>query len=436
MSLIARDSMTPLNDPQHQQQHQQQQSFISNTNTNIPEKKMINSMTQSSSVMDMPSPPLSPYTRNNYDDNDTIPALLFPRASKPLTSDLRYLELNSSTIVPVLSNQSKSPIHSATSVSPEPFSQNNNYNDDDNNNNDNNNDNDNDNVSQASSPINDEIESNHELQSLNTSSILHIDPYKSLNKPGFKKNQLNFLSQYQFKNFNSFNSYSSTYSYFNNINSINNNNNNSLTLKRQRQIRHNFDSLKNQIDNSNSDSELERPRTRRIVRQNNFDLEIDENKNYDSSSISRPSTPIKKKANISNPTTPKRQRTCTPVIYNYDYKKIEDFCPPFDTLPNNNKCLKTDWKGQSMDLSNDPLVNELHPAEVVLASILRLPCAVYLDSKRRIFQEKVKRMRYNLPFRRTDAQKSCKIDVNKASRLFASFEKVGWFNESHFQKYL
>lgn len=37
---------------------------------------------------------------------------------------------------------------------------------------------------------------------------------------------------------------------------------------------------------------------------------------------------------------------------------------------------------------------------------------------------------------RTDAQKACRIDVNKASRLFAAFEKVGWLQDKHFEKYL
>lgn len=411
MSLITRDAMTPTNESQANSTRFLENTSLKNKNSN-------------STLTDMPSPPLSPYTRNNYDDNDTIPALLFPRASKPLTSDLRYLELISSNSIPnsnsnsnskTVSINSKSSSDNTKTVKPLSVSNSNTI------------------SIEKSTKDNKNDNNNNNITNLNENSILHIDPYKYLNKKGYKKCQLDFLSQYQFKNLSSFNS--NSYIYSNNIN--NNNHNHNLINKRQRStIRHSYDSLKSN-DNSNSDSELERPRTRRIVRQNNLELEIDENSNYDSSSISRPSTPIKRKSNNnSSLSTPKRQRNSTPIVYNYDYKKIEDFCPSLDTLPSNNKCLKTDWKGQSMDLSNDPLIHELHPAEVVLASILRLPCAVYLDSKRRIFQEKVKRMKYNLPFRRTDAQKSCKIDVNKASRLFAAFEKVGWFNESHFQKYL
>ncbi|CAN3365490.1 hypothetical protein DICA4_E25730 [Diutina catenulata] len=117
---------------------------------------------------------------------------------------------------------------------------------------------------------------------------------------------------------------------------------------------------------------------------------------------------------------------------------IPDYSPDaFATLPaNNTKCLKIEWKGQPMDLSGDPDAAKIHPAEVVLASILRLPVFVYLDSKRRLFFEKVQRAKQGKQFRRTDAQKACRIDVNKASRLFAAFEKVGWLKDEHFTAHL
>ncbi|KAF8004332.1 hypothetical protein HF325_001780 [Metschnikowia pulcherrima] len=119
-------------------------------------------------------------------------------------------------------------------------------------------------------------------------------------------------------------------------------------------------------------------------------------------------------------------------------ESIPDYSPdPYATLPKgNNRALKIEWKGQPMDLRNDPNLEQLHPAEVVLASTLRLRCNVYLDSKRRFFHEKVSRARNGMPFRRTDAQKACRIDVNKASRLFAAFEKAGWLDDKHFKKFL
>lgn len=171
-----------------------------------------------------------------------------------------------------------------------------------------------------------------------------------------------------------------------------------------------------------------RPRTRRHARASS-----DEASSDDSVATDVSFEPVKKRRRRKQTT---RKANSATTRYDYDYTKLADYCPSLDTLPDNARCMKTEWKGQSMDLFDDPLAGELHSAELQLASTLRLPCNVYLDSKRRIFAEKVKRMRSNLPFRRTDAQKACKIDVNKASRLYAAFEKVGWLTESNFHQFL
>lgn len=118
-----------------------------------------------------------------------------------------------------------------------------------------------------------------------------------------------------------------------------------------------------------------------------------------------------------------------------DFEAIPDMSPPLETLPGS-KCLKADWKGTVLDLTDDPHANLLHPAELHLASVLRLSCASYLTSKRRIFQMKVERERMGLKFMKTDSQKACKIDVNKASKLWTAYEKVGWFERRYIQQYL
>jgi hypothetical protein len=118
-----------------------------------------------------------------------------------------------------------------------------------------------------------------------------------------------------------------------------------------------------------------------------------------------------------------------------DFEAIPNMSPSIDTL-SGAKCLKADWKGTVLDLSDDPHADLLHPAELHLASVLRLSCASYLTSKRRIFQMKVERERQGLKFMKTDSQKACKIDVNKASKLWTAYEKVGWFDRRHIQQYL
>lgn len=110
-----------------------------------------------------------------------------------------------------------------------------------------------------------------------------------------------------------------------------------------------------------------------------------------------------------------------------DFGSLPDFCPPLNTLPNKANSLKVDWKGAPIDLRSDPHAHLLHPDELLLAGNLRLDCATYLTSKRRIFQRRLECVGVK-DFRKTDAQQACKIDVNKASKLWQAFEKVGWLN--------
>ncbi|KAF3483583.1 SWIRM domain-containing protein [Arthroderma uncinatum] len=119
-----------------------------------------------------------------------------------------------------------------------------------------------------------------------------------------------------------------------------------------------------------------------------------------------------------------------------DYRLLPDYSPPIETLRGNTKGLKADWKGQLLDLSADPDRHALEPAEVSLAATLRLSCASYLASKRRIFEARVNALKAGKEFRKTDAQQACKIDVNKASKLWTAYERVGWLAEEHFRKYL
>ncbi|CAN6674734.1 hypothetical protein TRVA0_063S00144 [Trichomonascus vanleenenianus] len=159
-------------------------------------------------------------------------------------------------------------------------------------------------------------------------------------------------------------------------------------------------------------------------------------------SVLPPATPPPvSRAGRSRPSTPRpRRATGSPAVpsskvHDTPYEELTDYSPPITSLPPG-KSLKAEWKGAPMDLSSDPDAHKLHPAELHLASTLRLPVQLYLDSKKRLFAEKVHRLKNGLPFRRTDSQKACRIDVNKASRLFTAFEKVGWLDDEMFEKYL
>ena len=120
-----------------------------------------------------------------------------------------------------------------------------------------------------------------------------------------------------------------------------------------------------------------------------------------------------------------------------DYASLPDLSPPIETLPNNPKIFKADWASTNvLNLSADPDRHMLHEAEITLAATLRLSCATYLCSKRRIFQSRVQALRIGKEFRKTDAQQACKIDVNKASKLWTAYDRVGWFNPDFFRQHL
>ncbi|KAL7785626.1 hypothetical protein V8C37DRAFT_412839 [Trichoderma ceciliae] len=122
------------------------------------------------------------------------------------------------------------------------------------------------------------------------------------------------------------------------------------------------------------------------------------------------------------------RRIVAPNREDKDFRSLPDYCPPLDSLPTRANSLKVDWKGQPIDLSSDPYHHLLHPDEIILAGNLRLDCATYLTSKRRMFERRLQCLRTGKEFRKTDAQQACKIDVNKASKLWTAFDKVGWLN--------
>jgi hypothetical protein len=160
--------------------------------------------------------------------------------------------------------------------------------------------------------------------------------------------------------------------------------------------------------------------------------------------LSGSAIPKKQPKQPKQPRPPKQPRAKIPrtptsvtatKVHDMDTKLLPSYYPSADTLLPG-QVLTTEWKGAPMDMNKDAHLHLLHPKEYEIAAILRLNAELYMDSKKRLFAEKVQRMRLGLPFRRTDAQKACRIDVNKASRLFTAYEKVGWLNDDLYKKYL
>ncbi|KAK3342100.1 hypothetical protein B0T25DRAFT_465543 [Lasiosphaeria hispida] len=148
-------------------------------------------------------------------------------------------------------------------------------------------------------------------------------------------------------------------------------------------------------------------------------------------------TPTTARSTIRVSATPEpRVRTVAPNREDKDFASLPDYCPPLNSLPNKPNSLKVDWKGNALDLSKDPHAHFLHPDEILLAAGLRLDCATYLTSKRRIFIRRLECAKIGKEFRKTDAQQACKIDVNKASKLWTAYDKVGWLEIKWMGKYL
>ncbi|RMY34733.1 hypothetical protein D0864_16684, partial [Hortaea werneckii] len=118
------------------------------------------------------------------------------------------------------------------------------------------------------------------------------------------------------------------------------------------------------------------------------------------------------------------------------WRELPNYCPPIETLNDAAKPLKVQWKSNPLDIHEEPDRELLHPAEYDAASELRLRPQQYLANKRRMFMARVKYMRERKNFTKTAAQNATNIDVNKTSRLWEAFDRVGWFEDSLFRQYM
>ena len=149
-----------------------------------------------------------------------------------------------------------------------------------------------------------------------------------------------------------------------------------------------------------------------------------------------PAPTVRSTIRVSTTPDEPRVRLVAPNREDKDFASLPDYSPPVSSLPLKPNSLKVDWKGNPLDLRKDRNAFRLHGDEVLLAASLRLDCATYLTSKRRIFIRRLECAKIGKEFRKTDAQQACKIDVNKASKLWTAFEKVGWLDIHWMDHYL
>jgi hypothetical protein len=135
------------------------------------------------------------------------------------------------------------------------------------------------------------------------------------------------------------------------------------------------------------------------------------------------------------------ESTLTPIVVAGEIKPIRIPPPPpmqFDELMKNIEELNLDltilqritpkisWKGQPLSILHLPHYNSLHSKEAHVASTLRLTPVQYLTAKHTLISSARRYVQKSLPFRKSDAQKLLRIDVNKASKLWEFFMQVKW----------
>ncbi|KAI8582279.1 hypothetical protein K450DRAFT_228203 [Umbelopsis ramanniana AG] len=96
----------------------------------------------------------------------------------------------------------------------------------------------------------------------------------------------------------------------------------------------------------------------------------------------------------------------------------------FDQRP-----VRVVWKGSPLQIGHMPYFQKLHQGEVNIASTLRLTPEQYIKCKRTLIQAASKYESQGIPFRKSDAQKLCRVDVNKTSTLWSIFGKLGWMGD-------
>ena len=87
---------------------------------------------------------------------------------------------------------------------------------------------------------------------------------------------------------------------------------------------------------------------------------------------------------------------------------------------------KIDWHGKPYHVSNNPYTKFLHLKEANVSRVLRLTPLQYLAAKYTLISSARRYAQKFLPFRKSDAQKLLRMDVNKASKLWEFFKQANW----------
>lgn len=101
----------------------------------------------------------------------------------------------------------------------------------------------------------------------------------------------------------------------------------------------------------------------------------------------------------------------------------------YQVIPSMNKSTVKWNKADPIDVTNKPMADRLAVAETHCCSVLRILPEQYMSIKHILLKEG--RNRQPGSFKKRDAQRLCRIDVNKTSRIYEWYVYMGWLPESN-----
>jgi hypothetical protein len=122
-------------------------------------------------------------------------------------------------------------------------------------------------------------------------------------------------------------------------------------------------------------------------------------------------------------------------VHDSSLSDIPDFEPSLKDLTTENveEILEQVGISEANSLKDDDSLELIEDSEIPVIAALRLTPLQYLDTKRRLFAEKARKCYLSETFKKTDAQKACRIDVNKASKLYEVFHLSGLLEDELFK---
>lgn len=118
-------------------------------------------------------------------------------------------------------------------------------------------------------------------------------------------------------------------------------------------------------------------------------------------------------------------------VHGFAVDEIPNFEPDFNKIEFK-KILKKFGYDNSNILKHDEGLELISENEIPIVIFLKISPLQYFDTKKRLFAEKARKTFNSSTFKKTDAQKACRIDVNKASKLYEIFQNAGLLNDDLF----